>query len=299
MKKHLEKFLEILYVEKNLSKNSVISYQNDLREFVAFVGQRKLNNKLFSQYLENLGKRKLANNSYLRKTSSLRGFIKFLLKEEIISENPLKLIASVKKEKKIPKFLSPEEIVRILKYCEQDKNLRILVLLEILYSTGLRVSELVSLKVSNLRFIDFERLKLDEVIYVIGKGNKERIAPLSEKAKQVLERYLKTNRENLLKKENIYLFPSTAKEGHLTRQRFGQILKELALQVGINPTKISPHIIRHSFATHLLENGLDLRSIQELLGHSNISTTEIYTHIMTNKLKDAVREHHPLGMMKL
>jgi integrase/recombinase XerD len=164
----------------------------------------------------------------------------------------------------------------------------------LLYATGMRVSELVTLKLSDLRFKNFQKLEFEDFLLIMGKGGKERMVPLNEISKDKLKTFI-TIRSRTKYKEAKYLFASFAKEGHITRQRFAQLLKETAKNINLDPYKISPHIIRHSFATHLLENGADLRVIQELLGHSNISTTEIYTHLQAKKLQDMVNKYHPLG----
>ena len=300
-----EKFIEILKVERNLSVNSLAAYDRDLQDFLIFCKNhnirlfQKLDQEVFKKYLAQLSKMQLAQNSYMRKLSALRGFVKFLISEGLLLDDPLTLLTLPRKEKLLPKFLTKVEIIKLLEYLYKDKSplaLRNLALLEILYATGLRVSELVSLQVSALRFKDKKLKKLDNHMFVIGKGNKERLVPLGGVAIKVTEKYLSQYGDILCKPSNKWLFPSSSsKEGHLTRQRFGHILKDLALQVGINPQRISPHIIRHSFATHLLDNGLDLRAIQELLGHENIATTEIYTHVATEKLKETIEKFHPLG----
>jgi len=299
----VDRFLEVLEIERNLSKNSVISYQKDLYDFCDFCIKRKLGEMefkpvVFRTYVDHLGRRRLKESTYLRKLSSLRGFVKYLAKNEALEGNPLNEIKGIKKVKTLPKYLTPEEITQLFDFAEQDKSLdglRNLVMLEILYATGLRVSELVGLKLSSLRFTDSTKHEFEDFIFIMGKGKKERLVPLGDKAKLVLREYLVKNDKMLFNDHNVWLFPSTAKEGHLTRQRFGQLLKELAVNAAVNPRRVSPHILRHSFATHLLDNGLDLRSIQELLGHENLSTTEIYTHVATGKLKETVEKYHPLS----
>ncbi len=310
MKELIDKFLEILAVEKNLANNTIISYKNDLRDFYFFfkkenIDTDNLNKGFFIKYFNKLAAdNDLSKNSYLRKISSIKGFIKFLLVENIITHNPISLIETVKKPKLLPKFLTITEVLALLDVCKNTPckvgGIRTLLLLEILYATGIRVSELVTLKISSIRFENFEKNEIKPFLSVTGKGNKERIVILSTISKEVLEEYLFLNKKLLLNNRNIWLFPSQkSKIGHLTRQRFGQILKKIAKLANINAERVSPHILRHSFATHLLENGLDLRSIQELLGHQHLSTTEIYTHLLTGKLKTTLEKHHPLAKNKL
>jgi len=298
----IEKYIEILEVENNLSANSLKAYKRDLDDFSAFIRakkDKKITAKAIELYIERLAMLDLKDNSYLRKLSTFRNFSKFLLKEKIIASNPLEKIKKISKPKLLPKYLSVDEIKSLFSFCENDDSnfaKRNLVLLDILYASGLRVSELVTLELSNLRFIDFSKRKIESFIYVTGKGKKERIVPIGKKAKENLENYLIEKQEILFNKKQQWLFPSSSKSGHISRQGFALILKEIALNAGLDKNKISPHIIRHSFATHLLDNGLDLRSIQELLGHENLSTTEIYTHITTSKLKETLKKHHPIAI---
>ena len=298
----IEKYIEILEVENNLSANSLKAYKRDLDDFSAFIRakkDKKITAKAIELYIERLAMLDLKDNSYLRKLSTFRNFSKFLLKEKIISSNPLDKIKKISKPKLLPKYLSVDEIKSLFNFCENDDSnfaKRNLVLLDILYASGLRVSELVTLELSNLRFLDFSKRKIESFIYVTSKGKKERIVPIGKKAKENLESYLIEKQEILFNKKQQWLFPSNSKIGHISRQGFALILKEIALNAGIDKNKISPHIIRHSFATHLLDNGLDLRSIQELLGHENLSTTEIYTHITTGKLKETLKKHHPIAI---
>lgn len=300
----VERFLEVLQIEKNLSHNSLLAYGTDLKDFVEFSKLQNvykecgIDRKFLNSYLIHIGEKKFEQNSYLRKLSSLRGFIKFLVAENLLNDNALEILVLPKKNKSLPKFLTIEEVFLLLEYVANDKSevgLRNLAMLEILYATGLRVSELVGLKLSSLRFKDKELRMIEDHIFILGKGNKERVVPLSMSAVKITEKYLAVNSKELFNQSNKYLFPSTSDQGYLTRQRFGQILKEIALNLGVDPDRVSPHVIRHSFATHLLDNGLDLRSIQELLGHENISTTEIYTHVITGNLKSVIEKYHPLS----
>ena len=304
MKFILEKYLEILIVEKNLSKNSIISYKNDLLEFLRFLEKKKIKNyqkiskTLIGKYLDYLGKVYSSRTSYNRKISSLRGFVKYLIEIGELKENFIDILKTVKPPKNLPKYLTKKEINKLLKYCHNSKEkigFKTLLLVELLCATGLRVSELVSLSFSCLRFKNLDNREIEEFLYITGKGRVERLVPISCVAKSLLEKYIIEKQQLFFTKKQKYIFYSNTKTGYLTRQRFGQILKELALKVNLDPSRISPHILRHSFATHLLNNGLDLRWVQELLGHKNISTTEIYTHLTNNKLKEAVEKYHPMG----
>ncbi len=297
----IDNFLEIIQVERGLSKNSLLAYQRDLQELVGFYKAQKfttIDKNVAQQFAKFLDKQSYKDNSFLRKISVFKNFSKFLIAEGLITDFSLADLSKIKKPKLLPKFLTIKEILQIIEFFAESATpqaKRNLALLEILYATGLRVTELVSLKISNLRFKDESELRLDEVIFVEGKGKKERMVLINRVACQSLEGYLAYYRKQLFEADNIWLFPSESQSGHFTRQRFGQILKEAALEIGIEPQRISPHILRHSFATHLLDSGLDLRSIQELLGHEHLVTTEIYTHVSNNKLQDTLAKHHPLG----
>ncbi len=315
---YIKIFLAKLEVEDNLSKNTISSYAKDLELFADFLAKKKIsmaqvgiNN--IRDYLDDL--KELQPSSIARKISCFKNFFKFLQNENIIKNNPAINLKSPKKAKKLPKFLSEEEVFKLLDFVNKDKSefgVKLSCMLEILYAAGLRVSELVSLPISAIQQ-DFDisgNLTLRNYLIVKGKGNKERIAPLNKAAIRKLIEYLHLRRQSGQEKSN-WLFVGTlraskkivkvhndvrlAEYDHLTRQRFHQMLKELALKVNIDPAKVHPHVIRHSFATHLLNNGMDLRILQELLGHSDISTTEIYTHILDSKLQDLVFKHHPLA----
>ena len=293
--KEINLFLEMLMAERGASKNTIDSYQRDLLDFFTFT--KKPNPAHISEsevetFLQDLNKRGFAATTQARKLSALRQFFKFLLLEEYISTDPTHIIDSPKQAKPLPKTLSVEDVLKLLDTVYNDvkspEKLRLAALLELLYATGMRVSELVSLPLAAVNRDDFMIIK--------GKGNKERMVPLSKPAQKAVKNYLE-HRAAFLKTntKSAFLFPSSGKQGHLTRQRFGQILKELARDAGLNADKISPHVIRHAFATHLLEYGADLRSVQQMLGHADISTTQIYTHVLEGKLKDLVHTHHPLS----
>lgn len=285
----LDRFLDRLHGELGHSKNTISAYRNDLIALSNFLSKLKPTKSFFnvssadiSKYLVKL--QSMEKNTQSRKLSAIRQLMKFMLEEGEIQENPMLSIVNPKLNKPLPSYLSEEEVEKLLNTA-LEHNLRIYTMLEILYSTGLRVSELVSLKKAN---VDKEK----EWISVIGKGDKERLVPLNNKSKQALEKWLAT-----LPVKSVFLFPTTlnAKSGHITRERFAQVLKDLAIKSGIEPSRVSPHVLRHSFASHLLAHGADLLSIKQLLGHSDISTTEIYTHIDIKRKKEVMDSAHPLS----
>lgn len=286
---NISNFLIKLQAEDGLSKNTIISYGKDLELFEKFLGERKYSLKqvtpqILRDYLFALHQEKLKATSIARKISCLKNFFKFLVNENFLQNNPTLNLQAPKREAKLPKFLSEDEILKLLSEAESD--LRLSCMLEVLYAAGLRVTELVSLPITA---IQREGTSLRKYLLVKGKGGKERIAPLNKAAIAKLLKYLQE------RKISPWFFAGNSPEKHLTRQGFHKMLKELALKAGIDPTRVHPHAIRHSFATHLLNSGVDLRVLQELLGHSDISTTEIYTHILDSKLKELVFKYHPLG----
>jgi integrase/recombinase XerD len=312
-------FSEKLTIEDGLAKNTVLSYQNDLRLFLAFLltqnsGFLAADEDKIAKYLQQLYSDKISPSTAARKISCLRQFFKFLEIDGFRKTNPVINIVKPKNNPKLPKFLSEKEVFALLETVNKDPSdfgIRLSCMLEILYAAGLRVSELVSLPISTVAKTIDEKGKITFKDYLIinGKGNKERIAPLNKSALRILESYLQV-RQNAGQSNSKWLFCGhirTSKnledkttnnsyiDEHLTRQRFHQMLKELAADAGIDPKRVSPHIIRHSFASHLLNRGVDLRILQELLGHSDISTTQIYTHILDSKLRDLVNKHHPLA----
>lgn len=322
---NISNFLAKIRAEEGVAKNTIFAYQKDLELFLEFLKNKKLSLQKVSsinikEYLENLHHKNLSSASISRKISSLKNFYRFLENENIIKTNPLLNIKSPKKEAKLPKSLAFEDISKMLNFAKNDNSefgIKLSTMLEILYASGLRVSELVSLKMNNLQEITNQTEKsLRNYLIIKGKGNKERIAPLNNESIKQLLKYLSL-RKNLGLQNSIWLFPGNIrskkqqnvisinsekttkktilKDNHITRQRFHQMLKELALKSGVDSSKVHPHVIRHSFATHLLNNGIDLRVLQELLGHSDISSTEIYTHIIDSKLKNLVFNHHPLA----
>jgi len=297
----LEQFLEMLGAERGAAENTLRSYERDLTDFLGFLRQRKTGAAAtraedISSYLEHIAAAGLAASSRARKLSAIRQFFKFLYAEGLRRDDPAAAIESPKQSRPLPKILSIGEVDALLdtarrlageaKPGKRMQALRLHCLLEILYATGLRVSELVSLP--RAAMTGGERF-----ITVRGKGGRERIVPLTQAACTAAAAYL----ASLDGAAGIsrWLFPSRGAQGHLTRQRFTQELKEIAAAAGIAPVRISPHVLRHAFASHLLERGAELRAVQQLLGHADISTTQIYTHILEERLRALVLEHHPLG----
>jgi integrase/recombinase XerD len=301
----LENFIEMMLAERSVSKNTITSYHNDLAQFLGWMTLHKKEIDQVSQddlmaYIYFLSAQKLAVSSVTRKISTLRQFFNFLINEDLIRINPTIELESPKKEQNLPKALLQKQIDTLLAIAHEDKTfegIRNAAMLEILYSTGMRISELMQLKMSSLQ----KNLSDDPNLFatiISGKGNRERIIILSEKAMKTLQHFLTIRAEFLRKTYSDYIFPSFMKTGkatHLTRQRFFQIIKSLALKAGLDIKTISPHKIRHSFATHLLANGADLRIVQEMLGHADISSTQIYTKVLPEKAKELVQKSHPLA----
>ena len=286
-------FINYLQIDKKYSENTIASYAADLKDYQNFMMNLlkkdiyHIERKDIKLYLKYLKDQKKSPKSISRRISCIRGFYKFLLIEKIISNNPMSTIELPKTKKSLPKVLTIEEVDKLLDITLKDAySYRNKAMLELMYATGLRVSELVNLKIHDIDFIN-------ETVRTMGKGNKERIIPIGEIAIHYLKLYLEIYRSQLLKKDytdDLFL------NNHgkcMTRQGFFKILKKLAKEKDIK-TSFSPHTLRHSFATHLLENGADLRSIQELLGHSSISTTGIYTHVSNEELKENYK-YHPHG----
>ena len=285
MNRHLDSFLEMMSVERGSSRNTLESYMRDLEDFsLNILNIESCSKSEIEKYLQSLSRKGFAGRSIARKLSALKQLFTYLYIEKIRPDNPTANIEAPKLGRPLPKFLSIEEVTKLLD--EAAKTPRINAMLEILYASGLRVSELIALKKNSIR-----QENGADYLFVKGKGSKERIVPLGSKAFEALTIYLKAEMPES------WLFPSShdAKNSHISRQRFGQMLKELALNAGLDPKKISPHVLRHSFASHLLENGADLRLVQELLGHEQIATTQIYTHIQSKKLREIVNTKHPLA----
>jgi tyrosine recombinase xerD len=290
--KKIEDFESYLLLEKKYSKNTIVSYQNDLSKFKEhFIKEKKtlksLDNNDLKAYVQSINK-SMSAKSVSRNISTLKSFYKFLMIEKYVNKSPLTNVVNPKVKKELPKVLSEEKVIKLLDFQITDNyGYRNKAMLELMYSSGLRVSELINLKMTD---VDLEL----EVVRIFGKGSKERIIPLGAYASLALKDYITYYRGSLLKKKNSdYLFLSSRGD-KMTRQAFFKILKKIAKEQGIK-TEFSPHTLRHSFATHLLKHGADLRSIQELLGHSDVSSTQIYTHISNEKLKENYKEAHPHG----
>lgn len=302
LQSEVDAFLEMLVAERGAARNTIDAYRQDLEQFTIFLKESSTPVASLSQvtpeqinnYLIALSREGREATTLSRRLSALRQFYQFLVSEGWGDRNPTETIDAPRHQRTLPKILSEEDVVRLLEGARAQtdpEGCRLYAMLETLYASGLRVSELVSLPLASFH--------PDRPFLLIkGKGGKERLVPLSEPALSALGIYL-TVRSSFVQQDKDslsqkWLFPSSSKEGHLTRQRFGQLLKGLALAVNLEPSKISPHVIRHAFATHLLRHGADLLTIQKLLGHADLSTTQIYTHVVTDHLKDLVN-HHPLA----
>lgn len=294
----IETFLDSLKVEKGLSVNTILAYKTDLQDLLNFLQARKPAKNLESatnedilHYIHILSKKSFAKATQSRRLSALKQFYEFYVNEKVISVNPTLGLKNPKKVGSLPKFLTEEEILHMLSMANSFENKMLYIMLEVLYATGLRVSELVNLKLPAF-LVD------DEVLLVKGKGSKERIVPLTSIAYQKLKDWLSIRWQYYKKNSNneYYIFPSNkSSQGHISRERFAQLLKELAGKCNIDYKRVSPHVIRHSFASHLLNNGANLTTIQNMLGHADIATTEIYTHLLESKLQDAIFKNHPLS----
>jgi len=287
----IEEFLRYLLIDKGYSSNTIESYKRDLIKFLEYNKNKNINNitiEELKEYVKKLSKDKLNEKSISRNISCLKSFYKFLVIENIIESNPAETLYIPKIKKSLPNILTEDEVISLLDINLTDSySYRNKAMLELIYSTGLRVSELVNLKLSD---IDLN----EDIVRTVGKGSKERVVPIGEFASESLKIYINNYRSSMLKKyNNDYLFLNN--HGNImTRQGFFKIIKNIAKEKGINKD-LSPHTLRHSFASHLLKYGADLRTIQELLGHSDISTTQIYTHISNEKLKENYKDFHPHG----
>ncbi len=302
----IEDFLDMMAAERGAAKNTLDAYRRDLSDYAEFLAGQGAqaagaDTATVQAFLIDLQGRGIAASSAARKLSSVRQFHKFLLADGLAARDPTDVIEGPRKGRSLPKVLGVEEVDRLLSvaqegigdvtrpYPERLRAARTFCLLEVLYATGLRVSELVSLPLSAAR-------TGDPLLMIRGKGGRERLTPLSEPARRAMRAY-----RDLLEERHPdlaagpWLFPADSESGHLTRQAFARDLKLVAAMAGISSQRISPHVLRHAFASHLLQNGADLRVVQELLGHADISTTQIYTHVLDERLKNMVRDLHPLG----
>jgi len=305
--RQLDAFLDMLASERGAAPNTLEAYRRDLTDFLRPLTQSGLTlasvaPQHITGHLRGLSEQALSPASRARKLSSLRQFFKFLVAENIVREDPTYGIAGPRQRSSLPKILSVAEVDRLIETAraatvgasgrELVRALRLNALIEVLYATGLRVSELVSLPRSVLAGDE-------RVMTIRGKGGRERLVPLNAPAKAALDRYLNVGADpadGVAPMRTKWLFPSKSAVGHLTRQRFGQELKELAERAGLDPERVSPHVLRHAFASHLLDRGADLRAVQQLLGHADISTTQIYTHVLEERLRLLVLQHHPLAL---
>ena len=289
-------FDEMLLVERQAAKNTRRAYKSDIHSYIKFINAKyslsilNVENKNITSWYRSLSEKSISRNSYLRKVSSIKEFYRFLYSDGLIKYNPAKDIESPKKHQHIPNVLTIGQIEDIINTLKSDnclKSIRLLALIEIMYSTGIRVEELMSI---SLNAINYE----NQSIFIRGKGGKERIVPFGINALKAIKKYIGI-RELFIKNKNnsSFMFPSIGKQGYLTARRFSQLLKEVSIKAELSHLSISPHILRHSFATHMLSGGADLRVLQEILGHADISTVQIYTHIVDDKKKIAL-SFHPL-----
>lgn len=296
----IEAFLEMLAAERGASANTLAAYRRDLSDFVTQSGRLMTADAAQVRlYLTALPRRGLAASSQARRLSALRQFFRFLVAEGLREDDPTATAERPKPRRALPKVLTVAEVERLLAAAREEATaaeltplrrlagLRMLALLELIYATGLRVSELISLPAASGR-------GGRPLISVIGKGGRERLVPLNQASHDALAAYRQA-RQALNKPEGKWLFPADSANGHLTRQAFARDLKGVAGRAGLDQAKVSPHVLRHAFATHLLSGGADLRAVQTLLGHADISTTQIYTHVLDERLKRLVNEHHPLA----
>jgi integrase/recombinase XerD len=303
-------FLDMLAAEQGAGHNTLDAYRRDLTDFSEFIaragkGFAGVETQALRDYLDDLDARGFKSSSAARRLSAMRHLFRFLLNERVRSDDPAAILSGPKRGRGLPKVLSIADVDRLLvrakaladapeaSALQRLRAKRLYCLLEVLYATGLRVTELVTLPLSASR-------RDARMIVVRGKGNKERLVPLNEASRQAMADYLAAiEAQKPEKKKNAaaskWLFPSFGESGHLTRQHFARDLKELAAAAGLAPRLVSPHVLRHAFASHLLHNGADLRIVQTLLGHTDISTTQIYTHVVEERLKSLVRDLHPLA----
>ena len=302
-------------VERGASPHTLAAYQRDLADVAGVIGTTGCDlaaatKSHLTTYLAQLAQRGTSPRTAARRLSCLRQFYKFLFAEGLRTDDPSAGLDSPRQGRSLPKYLTEAEVEALLAAARllPRRSARATALLELLYATGLRVSELVGLPVAAVR--------QGMAVIVRGKGGKERLVPMGSAARDAIDAYLAVRAADIPMKVALkeqaasrrgpapapvspWLFPSDAKAGHLTREGFALMLKDLAIAAGISPSRVSPHVLRHSFATHLLSHGADLRSLQQMLGHADISTTQIYTHVLEERLRRLVTEHHPLAALKL
>lgn len=281
----IELFIEYLKSERNASFNTVDSYTLDLKDFYNFCRfSDEVSEDNIKDYLKDLNSRGLTVSTIKRKLSALKQFFKFLYQETLIKNDPMKFIHQPKYKRPLPKIINEETIEKLqnaTQMFEYPENLRADLILYLLYGSGLRVSELIALKRSVI--VD------DKFIRIFGKGSKERIVPITSKVLPIMRQWIAVSAPS------IWIFPSVNSQKHITRQRIFQILKNIAVLANVDITKISPHVLRHAFATHILDHGADLISVKKMLGHQEIATTEIYTHVSRKKLREIVQTLHPIA----
>ena len=317
-------FFDYLYSIRGLSSNSINSYKDDFKSlclyvwdknwFIENIGLKKkldyskinskenikiellindFNHKIISEYLLELKKKGFKDSTINRRYSALNQYFSFEVNESRLNENPMHRIERISSKRVLPDVLSEEEVEEVLSYVrslvntgsesKKKKSLRTACLVEVLYATGMRVSELITLKLSDLRLNR-------RILNVIGKGNKQRIIPITSRAHDIIVKWL-----NYIPENTLYLFPSYGINGHITRDTVNKLLVDISLNTNIDRKRLTPHKLRHAFATHIMNRGADLRVVQELLGHSSISTTEIYTHVLDTRLIDLLKKSHPLS----
>jgi integrase/recombinase XerD len=297
----IENFLDMMSAERGASINTIAAYRRDLLDFCATGDARSRTRDDVKKYLASLSRAGMAHASQARKLSALRQFFGFLYAEGIRKDDPTSSIDAPKRQRPLPKVLTREDIEALIAAARGEaekgpEGVRLLCLVEMLYAAGLRVSELVALPLTAVR-------DRSGFLLVKGKGRKERLAPLNPQARKAIDDYL-TMRDGFLPvgprrhSAERLLFPSRSAEAHLTRRRCHQMLKDLALRANLDPEKLSPHVLRHAFATHLVEGGADLRSVQTMLGHADIATTQIYTHVASDRLTSVMESAHPLARRK-
>jgi integrase/recombinase XerD len=296
----LEAFLEMLAAERGAARLTLAAYRNDLIDLSGFLAGRGIaldhaDAEALHDYLAAATTRRLAPRTLARRLSAMRQFFRFLLTDGMRQDDPTSGLDTPRLGRPLPKMLSETEVARLIETAEAwpaEEGMRVRSILELLYATGLRISELVTLPLAAAQ-------RDPRFLLVRGKGGKERMVPLSPPSRQALAAYLGCRKHFLPEgRASRFLFPSRGREGYLTRQRCGQLLKELALGAGLDPARLSPHVLRHAFASHLLDHGADLRSVQQMLGHADIATTQIYTHVQGDRLRRLVEAAHPLARRK-
>lgn len=298
MEKQIEKFIEYLEYEKGYSKKTIISYEKDLELFNNYLKENNIKNicnidyNTIRKYLSYLHENKYEASSVSRKISTLRSFFKYNLKEKTIKSNPMTLISNPKKEKKLPKYLNYEEMEKLLNCIDvtTKEGIQERLIIELLYSTGIRVSELVNIKIKDIKIKENQ-------INILGKGSKERIVLFGTKAKEMIKQYLIEYKEYYKGDISNEFLLINKKGKQLTTNKIELIVKDVLKKSALK-LNISPHTLRHTFATHMLDSGADLKSVQELLGHENLKTTAIYTHISNERLKNVFLQSHPRALRK-